>query len=76
MTLSVRLNDRDAELVKGYAAINNKSVSDVIRQAIIERIEDEYDLRAYEKALAEYRKNPVRYSHEEVKKMLESDGEI
>ena len=32
--------------------------------------EDEEDLRAYEEAMEEFRKNPVTYTHEEVKKML------
>jgi hypothetical protein len=32
--------------------------------------EDEEDLRAYEEAMEELRKNPVTYTHEEVKKML------
>jgi hypothetical protein len=32
--------------------------------------EDEKDLRAYEEAMEEFRKNPVTYTHEEVKKML------
>lgn len=38
-----------------------------LRVALIgERIEDEYDLKAYEEAMAEFKKNPVTYSHEEV----------
>lgn len=32
--------------------------------------EDEEDLRAYEEAMEEFRRNPVTYTHEEVKKML------
>ena len=31
---------------------------------------DEYDLKAYEKAMEEYKKNPVTYSLDEVKKEL------
>lgn len=41
-----------------------------MRKAILEQIEDEYDLEVYEKAMAEYRKNPVTYSLEEVEKEL------
>ena len=32
--------------------------------------EDEEDLRAYEEAMEEFRKNPVTYTHKEVKIML------
>lgn len=71
MTISVRLSDKDTELIKAYAEINNISLSDLIRNAVLEKIEDEYDLKCYEKAIREYKKNPVTYSHEEVAKILE-----
>lgn len=70
MTISLRLNDEDTMLIKKYAEINNISISDLFRQAVLERIEDEYDLRAYNKAIKEYEANPVTYSHDEVGKML------
>ena len=56
MTISVRLNEKDTELIKAYAKINNISISDLIRKAILEKIEDEYDLECYKKAMEEYRK--------------------
>lgn len=70
MTISVRLNDKDTELIKAYADMNNISLSDLIRNAVIEKIEDEYDLESYNKAIEEYRKNPKTYSMEEVKEEL------
>lgn len=73
MTISLRLNNEDTMLFKKYAELNGISVSELVRQSVLERIEDEYDLKAYEKAIAEYRKNPVTYSHEEVARMLELD---
>lgn len=71
MTISVRLNEKDAELVKAYAEMNNISLSDLIRNAILEKIENEYDLKCYEKAIKEYKKNPKTYTLEEVKKELD-----
>ena len=71
MTISVRLNDEDTKIIKAYADINNISLSDLIRNAVLEKIEDEYDLKCYEKAIKEYKKNPVTYSHEEVARMLD-----
>ena len=70
MTISLRLNDADSTLIKKYAEINGISVSDLIRQTVIERIENEFDLSAYEKALAEYRTDPVTYTLDEVEKEL------
>ena len=70
MTISVRLNDKDAELIRVYADMNNISLSDLVRNAVLEKIEDEYDLECYYKAMEEYKKNPKTYTMEEVKKEL------
>jgi stalled ribosome rescue protein Dom34 len=71
MSISVRLNEKEAILIKKYAKLNGISVSELVRRTVLEKIEDEYDLKAYEKAVEEYKKNPVTYSHEEVRYMLE-----
>ena len=70
MTISVRLNEEDTNIIKAYAAMNNISLSDLIRNAIMEKIEDEYDLECYKKAMKKYKANPKTYSMEEVKKEL------
>ena len=70
MTISVRLNKKDTQLIKDYAEMNNISLSELIRNAVMEKIEDEYDLECYEKAIKEYEKNPKTYTLEEVKKEL------
>ena len=46
--------------------LHNISISELVRQSVLERIEDEYDLIAYENALKEYQENSTTYSHEEV----------
>jgi len=70
MTISLRLNDEDTVLFKKYAELNGITVSELLRQSVIERIEDEYDLNAYKEAMAEFKKNPVIYSLDEVEKEL------
>lgn len=70
MTISLRLSDKEAMLFRRYAELNNVSVSELVRQSVMERIEDELDLQAYEKALEEYEANPSTYSHNEVKEIL------
>lgn len=69
-TISLRLSDEDTKLLKKYAELNRISVSELIRRSVMERIEDEYDLEAFEKALAEYEANPVTYSLDEAEKEL------
>lgn len=71
MSISLRLNDDEAALIRSYAELKKMSVSELIRQTVLERIEDEYDLAVYEKAIKEYRANPITYSHTEVVQMLE-----
>lgn len=70
MTISLRLNDRDSELIKKYAEINHISMSELIRQAVMERIENEYDLELFDKAMEEHKADPVTYSLDEVEKEL------
>ena len=70
MTISLRLNDSDSALIKKYAEINGISISDLVRQSVMERIENELDLSAYEKAMTEYRSDPTTYTLDEVEKEL------
>ena len=70
MTISLRLNEADSMLFKKYAEMNGISVSELLRRSVIEHIEEEYDLQAYEEAIAEYHENPITYSLDEVEKEL------
>lgn len=70
MSISIRLNESEVAAIKDYAGAYGMTVSECIRKAILEKIEDEYDLKAYEKAMEEYRQNPITYTHEQVKKEL------
>lgn len=70
MTISLRLNEADSMLFKKYAEMNGITISELVRESVVERIEDEYDLKAYEKAMAEYRANPATYSLDEAERAL------
>lgn len=70
MAISVRLSDADDKLIKQYAMLHNISVSELFRQAVMERIENEYDLSAYNVAMEEFKKDPVTYSLDEVEREL------
>lgn len=70
MTISVRLNDADTELIKSYAELNNISVSELVRQAVMEKIEDEIDLKLFDEAMDDFKKNPKTYTLDEAEKEL------
>lgn len=63
-TMTLRVDDADAELVRRYAAFEGQSLSDFIRTAVMERIEDSQDLEALRRAIAE--DDGRRFSHDEV----------
>ena len=62
MTISLRLNEADSMLFKKYAEMNGISVSELLRRSVLEHIEEEYDLQAYQEAIEEYRENPITYT--------------
>ena len=68
--ISLRLNDDDTMLFKKYAKMNGITVSELVRQSVIEKIENEYDLKAYEKAKSAYKVNPKTYSLDETEQEL------
>lgn len=42
-TITLRMSDEDTELIKRFAEMSGTTVSQFVRQAALERIEDEYD---------------------------------
>ena len=67
---SVRLTEEESGLIRRYCAIHGISMSDALKRALIERIEDEFDLAEFESAKKRYEEKPVSYSLEEVRKEL------
>ena len=66
-TISLRVPEQELALFKSYAKLNNKSLSEVIRDTMIERIEEEYDLEAFLEYEKERSAGKVKiYSHDEV----------
>ncbi|MCF8020813.1 CopG family transcriptional regulator [Petrocella atlantisensis] len=68
-TISIRLNDKDDTLIRKYAQLHQMDLSSFIRQAVIEKIEDEYDLTLFNKVWEEERYQD-RISHDDLKKAL------
>ena len=51
--ISLRVPENELNIFKSYAKHNDKSLSEIIRITMLERIEDEYDLKAFEEYEAE-----------------------
>ena len=71
-TISLRLEEADAALIKEFAWMNQMTVSDLIRQTVMEKIAEDFDLKVYEKAIKDFHQDPATYTHGEVVKMLEA----
>ena len=69
--ISIRVNKKESEMIKKYAELNGQTVSEVMRQAILEKIEDEFDIFLYEKAMKDYEKNSKTYTIAEAKEILD-----
>jgi RHH-type rel operon transcriptional repressor/antitoxin RelB len=67
-TMTMRLDDADAEIVRKYAKFEGKSISDFVRDAVFEKIEDQEDLKTLREAIAH--DDGTRYTHEQVLKEL------
>ena len=57
MSFSIRLNAQEKALAESYARLHSLSLGEAFKQALFERIEDEYDVAIADEALDEYIKN-------------------
>lgn len=67
------LNNNTIEAIKETEELinnPNKKTYNSFKE-LLDDIDNEYDLELYKTAITEYKKNPIIYTHEEVKKMLD-----
>lgn len=65
--ISLRVDERDSKLIRDYAKMKKISVSELMRNATIEKIEDEIDIESFDRVLASMEKT---HSLDNVKKEL------
>lgn len=65
-TMTIRLDSGEKDLISSYAAAFGTSVSEFMRKAALERIEDELDLKAWEEAKVEFEADPTTISAAEI----------
>jgi uncharacterized protein (DUF1778 family) len=70
-TLSLRVSDDEKVLIENYATMQGVTLSDVLKRAFFEKLEDEIDLQAIrEHREAEARGEVKYYTLDEVEKDL------
>ena len=70
-SITLRLDAQDKAIIQDYAATFGQSLSEFMRTAALQRIEDETDLRTWHEAKAELDADPqVRTADEMARKHL------
>ena len=54
MALSIRLNEQERMLAASYAKLHSFSLGEAFKQALFEKIEDEFDVTVFDEAYKEY----------------------
>ena len=71
-TITVRLNSDEEKLYKEYAEFKNIPLSTLMKEALLEKIEDEIDLKSISEYENRLKNNEVEfYTLEKTKEMLD-----
>ena len=70
-TISLRMDEEEEKLIKEYAKTKNITVSSLIRNAVLEKIEDEIDMDLYHIAMKQHIANPQVVSFDEMMKEID-----
>ena len=70
--ITVNINDEALNWLEDYTERKDISVSEFIRRAVLEKLEDEEDIQAADAAYAEHLKNPVTIPHKQFWQELEA----
>ena len=70
MVVSIRMTEEEKQLADAYAKLNGISLSEAIKRAYFDKIEEEYDIALADAAMREYKKNPKTYTLDELMKEL------
>lgn len=67
LVIDIDLSPKEEAYIRKYAKEHNIPLAELIKSFVLEYIEDELDLKAYEQALAEHMENSITYTMEDVK---------
>ncbi len=57
MAFSIRLNEKERKLATSYSQLHGITLGEAFKQALFERIEDEYDVQIAQEALDNWAKD-------------------
>ena len=67
MSYSIRMTAEERTIAENYAKLHCISLAEAFKNALFERIEDEYDMKVFADYEADKAKGKIKtYSHEEV----------
>lgn len=70
MPISIRMTEEEKELALAYSKVKGCTLSEAIKRAFFEKIEDEYDVAVADAALKEYERDPQTVSLAKLKEEL------
>ena len=70
MIVSINMNKKEEKIFENYAKTHGCTVKGALKNALLEKIEDEYDEVLAELAYEEYLRNPQTCTHDELLKKL------
>lgn len=68
ITVSIEMSEEEARIFEDYAKHHNVSVSDAMKSALSEKIEDEYDAADLLEAVERFEKEPETHSLKDLRK--------
>ena len=68
-TISIRLSEKEDALIRKYTELHNMDLSSFVREAVMEKIEDDYDLTLFNKVW-DQEKDEEKISHLDLKREL------
>ncbi|NLW39987.1 MAG: ribbon-helix-helix protein, CopG family [Tissierellia bacterium] len=69
--ISLRISSEEDKLIRDYAKTKGISISDLVREAVMEKIEDDIDINIYTEAMKEHEENPQDISFDEMMEELD-----
>ena len=71
MRINIVLTKEEKKTAKMYAKRHGLSLDMAMKDAFFDQVENEYDIVTADKALQDFEKDPITYTHEEVKQMFD-----
>lgn len=62
MVFSIRLTEQEKSIADSYARLHSLPLGEVFKQALFEKIEEEYDIAVFDEAYNEYKNNGEKSS--------------